>query len=279
MYCIHCGAEVPDGSKFCPTCGGNLTASQPGAAPDENKSGVFTADVKEEPENVTEFYSTGKDNRSFYERNKGWLWALIIVLIIAILGTLVFFLVKSKMEQQTGDVSNSEYVTEIGDVTAPSIEGHAVFVPNKGHRSNNRSQPRQQVSLDDYIDYFDDAGQRKLYQLAGKWKTPSLISGVKRENYFSSRDGSTVAVIYTVSIDLDNAGGDYQAAEGEQTRKTYYTYVLFPGAEAVGDGVRYRSTKTPSHNFPLYTDINGKTHYVDGYASAKEAAQAALSNM
>ena len=25
MFCSNCGKEIPDGSKFCPLCGGNLT--------------------------------------------------------------------------------------------------------------------------------------------------------------------------------------------------------------------------------------------------------------
>ena len=26
MFCNHCGAQVPDGAKFCPKCGGALTS-------------------------------------------------------------------------------------------------------------------------------------------------------------------------------------------------------------------------------------------------------------
>ena len=34
MYCNHCGAQQPDGSKFCGSCGGKLTGEQTAAKPE-----------------------------------------------------------------------------------------------------------------------------------------------------------------------------------------------------------------------------------------------------
>jgi hypothetical protein len=37
-YCSQCGANVQDGSKFCPNCGAALQPAEPNAAPEPDKS-------------------------------------------------------------------------------------------------------------------------------------------------------------------------------------------------------------------------------------------------
>ena len=47
MYCNHCGAQQPDGSKFCNSCGAELATQPPGGAKTEEKK---------EPKSKVKFY-------------------------------------------------------------------------------------------------------------------------------------------------------------------------------------------------------------------------------
>ena len=51
MYCHNCGAQVPDGAKFCDNCGAALRAPEPAVKPEPVKTPEPT--VKPEPEPAT----------------------------------------------------------------------------------------------------------------------------------------------------------------------------------------------------------------------------------
>ena len=75
MYCRYCGAEVPDGVKFCPNCGKSFvtpvppeksTAGDTGAADRQDRSG--SADGKE----TAYDYAQQNQSRQNTQQNRSW---------------------------------------------------------------------------------------------------------------------------------------------------------------------------------------------------------------
>lgn len=48
MFCKYCGAQVPDGAKFCPKCGATLTSAPQAPQPEAPKPPQFNYDQGEQ---------------------------------------------------------------------------------------------------------------------------------------------------------------------------------------------------------------------------------------
>lgn len=75
MYCNHCGAPQPDGSKFCSSCGGKLTEDQAAAKPEPQNT---------PPQQKQQAATTGKKKGKL-----PWWGSVLIVLAAFLLGKFV----------------------------------------------------------------------------------------------------------------------------------------------------------------------------------------------
>ena len=108
MFCMKCGKDIPDNSKFCPLCGADLREK-------EQKVDANTSQM--EKETVLE----NKSNKKELSRNKAYIFMGALVLFVVVL---VFVIQKNnlKKELQKRWIRTEEYVTTVLDFSDDKIE-------------------------------------------------------------------------------------------------------------------------------------------------------------
>lgn len=128
MYCNHCGAQQPDGSKFCSCCGGKLAWEQSAAQP-ESKSQPAQK-IQQEPKP---------------KKKKGKLpaWGILVIALAA-------FLI-GKFAIAPSMVSDSDSNNQSGSLAAQSEQG----APSDSNLENTAANPAYEAILTDaYIVHF-----------------------------------------------------------------------------------------------------------------------------
>ena len=95
MFCKYCGAQVPDGAKFCPKCGASLMEEAAPAQPEEKpkaKSITRIDPPEEEMEEVAveqeerpkkfKISVSAKPEFTVNKRTLYWVLALVVLMII-----------------------------------------------------------------------------------------------------------------------------------------------------------------------------------------------------
>ena len=87
MYCIECGAQIPDNSKFCSHCGHNQTGGEPSLK--EKKAEVII-----DNENTQQLVEENKSSidYQFLKKTMGWYlaWVLLHLGILLIFSLSIF---------------------------------------------------------------------------------------------------------------------------------------------------------------------------------------------
>lgn len=139
MYCRKCGAQMPDGTKFCPKCGASQFSDIPNAnqqksfqnAPRPNyQNNQQPRPVYQQPQQAPT--STEKDNHMIY-----MLVILVIVLVAAvcIIGTVVYF----KMNQSQPSIDSQQQTSSSQAQTDNTASANQSSSDNSGSASSSSS--------------------------------------------------------------------------------------------------------------------------------------------
>ena len=87
MYCIECGVQIPDNSKFCSHCGKNQSGSEPTL--NEKIADVI---IKKEITRQVKEAHTSSINREFLKKSMGWYlaWVVLHLGILLIFSSSIF---------------------------------------------------------------------------------------------------------------------------------------------------------------------------------------------
>jgi len=128
MYCNHCGAQQPDGSKFCSCCGGKLAWEQSAAQPE----------FKSHPAQKTQ-----QEPKTEKKKGKRPVWGILLIALAA------FLIGKFAIAPSMG--SDSDNDNHSGSQNAQSQQG-ASFDSNAGNTAANPAY--EAIFNDAYIVHF-----------------------------------------------------------------------------------------------------------------------------
>lgn len=117
MFCTKCGASIPDGAKFCPTCGEAVVPSAEEKIPKKDSKPQVPAYLRsfhEEPEDVPfvkEYRHDAHSNPPVRAKHKSDNWVLaILIAVIALFAIAILF---PREENNSADESKSIEYTEV----------------------------------------------------------------------------------------------------------------------------------------------------------------------
>ena len=84
MFCMKCGKDIPDNSKFCPLCGADLKEK-------EQKVDANTSQME------NEIVRENKSNKKELSRNKSYIFMGALVLFVIVL---VFVIQKNNLKKE-----------------------------------------------------------------------------------------------------------------------------------------------------------------------------------
>lgn len=113
MYCKHCGAEVPEGYKYCTKCGAKI---EPAAAQQASQQ---AEPVKPEPPKA----APEKPQKSGSTKKAVWI-GIVTAVIIILIAALVFVLVHSHQQNNAQDAAATTVSTTQAQTSAASKETH-----------------------------------------------------------------------------------------------------------------------------------------------------------
>lgn len=111
MYCNHCGAELPDGSKFCQDCG---TVTKAAAAEQKAKKKVETPPPAPTP--------SPSDTKKSSKKKVNPLLIAIIIVVIAAVGSLVGkFAIAPSLSDSESDTNTTSNILGTSEAPEPGI--------------------------------------------------------------------------------------------------------------------------------------------------------------
>lgn len=112
MYCNHCGAELPDGSKFCQDCG---TVTKAAAAEQKAKKKAETPPPTPTP--------PSSDTKKSSNKKVNPLLIAIIIVVIAAVGSLVGkFAIAPSLSDSEGDTNTTSNILGTNEAPEPGID-------------------------------------------------------------------------------------------------------------------------------------------------------------
>ena len=152
MYCMHCGKQIEDNSKFCPYCGGSLSTSDTGSVKEALKktagavmdsakaignsvneatggqAGKYAEKAKETAKDFTDDVkqvARDKDTSNFFTKNKYRNVKIIAVMLIAVFLLSSLFGGGSKGEKMAKDIVSASCDCKIKSVTEVAKNSNA----------------------------------------------------------------------------------------------------------------------------------------------------------
>lgn len=139
-FCSNCGADIPDGSKFCPECGTKVISAQPVQTPPENMF-TYTPDTQSNSDYTQPTYSYAPSASAIpgglqtkKERKSALVPILLIVLGIAVAGVILLFVLggnSNSFESVTYNAVSAKYMGTAVDVDTMWPDGFSVELVSK----------------------------------------------------------------------------------------------------------------------------------------------------
>ena len=221
MYCNHCGAELPDGSKFCQDCG---TVTKAAAAEQKAKKKVETPPPAPTP--------SPSDTKKSSKKKVNPLLIAIIIVVIAAVGSLVGkFAIAPSLSDGEGDTNTTANILGTNEAPEPGIN----------YDSSNEVTYRDPGSLDYNI--FYQQSKTYTYQYDNNNTTTINIKYSTKNNYVND---------ISIHINLDENFPQYYQYKGEfVTYETLFENLNDPKAST------YNYTEYSNGAVSFYGYING----------------------
>ena len=178
MLCPTCGAKNDDNSKFCLSCGGALNqaiAETPAEAPAAAAANHAVPPATQEP--FPQYAPPAAPPAKAKKGGKGCIIAIIVVLVLAIAGVAVFFLVIKKGADIIDDVIND--ITSTTTFTEQNSQQDTDTTTVNSENTTTAGQPSQQ-------EIFDILSNSDLDGWDGNWNNLTAEQKQAIENYYEA---------------------------------------------------------------------------------------------
>ncbi|WP_455137241.1 zinc ribbon domain-containing protein [Thermophilibacter sp.] len=232
MFCPNCGAQVPDGSKFCTSCGSTLGAAAPAPAPAPAPTPAPAPAPSDQQLAVVEEKPRGGRGKT----------VAIVVLAVLLLAAVAFIVWQFVIPQVTGSQSAAQQPaqTQPADPDATADPDDTADDPNA-----DTLVPSSDVTLESYL---RDAGQYDT-MCDTMVETLSSTAGDALLDADASIEGNTLVLSMTMNV---------PSSDGTVAQRMLDTFL----DEGIVDQMA-----SVCEQLETAADLSGITWYLDFYAS------------